>query len=867
MDKPISILLVDDQVKNLMVLEAILDSPEYQLVKATTTDEALLALMQDDYAAIVLDVQMPGLSGIELARLIKQRKKTQHIPIIFLTAYYQEDEHIMLGYGAGAVDYITKPLNPAVLRSKVGVFIDLFRKTAALAQMNRAMEAEIVERQKAEERFRLVVEAAPNAMVVFSESGRITLINSRTELLFGYARGELLGRSVSLLIREDFHAPDSETGLSPYSETQAAGRELVGQRKDGSEVPIEIGLSRFESWDGNFELASFVDITERKKSEAALRAANAELEAKNIELQRQADDRVKRIQAETAKAEAEAARERSALLADASRILAGSFDAEVTLAGLSKAAVTRLAACCLIDIAKEDGTIHLQEVAFYQDKRDARLREIFAKICAAPGRQLAVHEVLRTCETETWNSLDDAQLFELGCSEEDVATLRDMGLSCFVIAPLSARGRVLGTLSLSCMAGHSFSRSEVTLIEELAARAALAVDNARLYHDAAQAREAAEAADSAKDRFLAMLSHELRTPLSPVLHAVALLDEEEDCPESVREQLGMIRRNVQLEARLIDDLLDLTRIRNGKLQLQRESVDAHDLLRRALEICASEISARRLRITLELRAHSPQLFVDPARMQQIFWNLITNAVKYTQTGGSVRLATSNHPGTGMLCVEVSDSGIGIEPERVGGIFNAFEQAHGQRSSGLGLGLAICRALATLHSGTIEARSEGSGRGTTFTVILPVTSEEPSKPALPYISPSGNPNAIPLNLLLVEDHRDTADTLKKLLIRRGYHVRLARSLTEAMAAMEGCDVLLSDIGLPDGCGLDLMPKFVESAAGRAIAGIALSGFGMPEDIERSRAAGFSDHLTKPVDIALLHKTLLRIGGALGSSTVS
>jgi PAS domain S-box-containing protein len=260
MDKLISILLVDDDPKNLMVLETILDSPDYRLIKASSADEALMALMKEEFAAIVLDVQMPDMSGIELARLIKQRKKTQHVPIVFLTAYYQEDEHVVLGYDAGAVDYITKPVNPAVLRSKIGVFIDLFRKTMALAEMNRAMEAEMIERQRAEERFRMVVETAPNAMVMLAVDGQILLVNSRTESLFGYDRDELICQPISVLIADD--------SLHDFDPAHVP-REMFGKRKNGTTVTIEIGLSQFQSADGTFKLASFVDITERKRAEAA----------------------------------------------------------------------------------------------------------------------------------------------------------------------------------------------------------------------------------------------------------------------------------------------------------------------------------------------------------------------------------------------------------------------------------------------------------------------------------------------------------------------------------------------------------------------------------------------------------------------
>src|SRR5215208_6123978 len=193
------VLVVDDDSKNLLALESVLDGASYRLIKAQTGGEALLALMDGDFAAIVLDVQMPDMSGIELARMIKERKRTQHIPIIFLTAHYREDEHAVLGYDAGAVDYLTKPINPAVLRSKVNVFVDLFRKTKALAEMNRTMEAEIIERKTAEERFRVVVEAAPSAMTVFRSDGSIVLVNSEAEQLFGFTRAELLQKSIGEL--------------------------------------------------------------------------------------------------------------------------------------------------------------------------------------------------------------------------------------------------------------------------------------------------------------------------------------------------------------------------------------------------------------------------------------------------------------------------------------------------------------------------------------------------------------------------------------------------------------------------------------------------------------------------------------------
>jgi PAS domain S-box-containing protein len=273
---PISILLVDDDPKNLLALEAILESPDHRLVKAQTADEALLALMREDYAAIVLDVQMPDLNGIELARLIKQRKRTQHIPILFLTAHYRENEHVVLGYDVGAVDYLTKPVHPAVLRSKVSVFVDLFRKTRALAEMNRNLEAEVIERKTAEERFRVVVEAAPSAMLAFNEEGAIVLVNSEAELLFGRQRADLLcSRIQDLLDREDL--PDFAQIIEhgDFHNSPSSPRAIKVHQPDGNDVPAEISFTPIQSTEGVRLLASVVDVTERMQAEAALRTANA----------------------------------------------------------------------------------------------------------------------------------------------------------------------------------------------------------------------------------------------------------------------------------------------------------------------------------------------------------------------------------------------------------------------------------------------------------------------------------------------------------------------------------------------------------------------------------------------------------------
>lgn len=545
------VLVVDDDSRNLVALESVLDGAAYRLIKAQTGAEALLTLIDIEIAAIVLDVQMPDMSGIELARIIKERKRTQHIPIIFLTAHFRDDEDAVLGYDVGAVDYLTKPVNPAVLRSKVNVFVELFAKTRALAEMNRTMQT----------------------------------------------------------------------------------------------------------------------------TEEALRVANLELAARNESLVREAEERERRIRAESAQAEA-------------------------------------------------------------------------------------------------------------------------------------------------------------------------------------------EEANAAKDRFLAMLSHELRTPLSPIVHAVTLMEESE-CTPSIREHLDTIRRNVRIEARLIDDLLDLARIRNGKLRLDEQSVDVHEALRHALEICRPYLEARGVSVELKMEAPDTHVRGDPARLQQVFWNLLTNAAKFSPEDSTIMMGT--FAVDGRVCVEITDQGVGIPPDKLERIFDAFEQGPQSTQStqaGLGLGLAICKALIAMHDGEITARSAGLDRGASFLVRLPYVTQSSAASAArpaPILIPDG------LRLLVVEDHPDTLAGLERLLTRRGYVVRTASSIAQALQVAREYDfnMLVSDIGLPDGRGTDLLERIAQQRGDRPPA-IAMSGFGMEDDLERSREAGFSEHLIKPVEFSALQEAIARLASQRDTS---
>jgi signal transduction histidine kinase len=571
---PVKILLVDDEARNLDVLESLLNTPEHSLVRAPTPDQALMHLLTGDFAVIVLDIQMPNMSGIELAKLIKQRRRTRHIPIIFLTAYYQEDEDVLEGYGSGAVDYLTKPINPQILRSKIAVFVDLFRKSQALEASNTALETEIEQRLNAEE---------------------------------------------------------------------------------------------------------------------ALRKANNELEA--------------RVNARTA--------------------------------DLSRA-----------------------------------------------------NEELRTRE----------------------AALRE---------------------------------SETML----------------------------KAASYAKDDFLAALSHELRTPLNPVLLLASHLAGEPTVPDGMRAHFETIRKNVELEARLIDDLLDLTRITRGVLRLELRPVDAHTAVGDAFSIVKPEADEKRLRFHINFGASEHMVFGDIVRLQQVFWNLLKNAVKFTPTGGEVTIESSTEIAQGELTIRVADTGIGLTADELERIFEAFVQgdhAHRQgshRFGGLGLGLAISRTLVEMHEGRIEASSGGRGMGSAFVVTLPLLRSMPeatgskdlTRPEgaflkMQHARTQAQPVGRRVRILVVDDHAATRATLSHLLESHEYDVAVAGSAAEARAyiAREQFDLVISDIGLPDGGGCELLGELREVQPN--ILGIAMSGYGMEEDVERSRNAGFVEHIVKPVTFDALNEAI-------------
>ena len=702
-DQKVNILIVDDRADKLMAHEVLLQELNQNIVKATSGKEALRCLLKEDFAVILLDVNMPGMDGFETASMIRQRARSETTPIIFISAVNDTENHVSRGYSLGAVDYILTPVVPEILRAKIMVFADLFRKTE--------------------------------------------------------------------------------------------------------------------------------------------------------QIKRQGEERAKFIRAQAARKEAEARQERLAFLAEASNVLAGSLEFHDTFQNLAQLVVPRLADFCIIDIADEHGMLQQVAVAHRDPEQAAKLEKLREHYPTSLASKHGGTRVFQTGKSEMCSEVTEEVLHDLFDREEDRQLIRALNAKSYTAVPLRARDRVLGAITMvNTTSQRQCGPNELSLAEELAQRAALALDNAGLYKAAQKAREEAERANLAKDRFLAMLSHELRTPLTPVLTSLLSFDTEDDVPDKIRPTLQMIRRNVELEARLIDDLLDLTRISKGKVQLSHEIVDAHVLLRNALEICQSDIDQKRLVLEIEQAASRVRLEADPARLQQIFWNLIKNAVKFTPEGGQLRIRTSNDEAESEFRVEVRDTGIGIDAESLPKILKAFEQGERARMGGLGLGLAISKSLVEAHNGRITAESAGRDQGATFTVAFPLTDIAAAEENNGATASTADRKT--MRILLVEDHEDTNRSLTQLLRRRGYHVQPAHSVGKALdiAANEEFDIVVSDIGLPDGTGVDLMQRL---NATRPIAGIALTGFGMEEDIQKSHDGGFYHHLVKPVDLNKLDSIIQKV----------
>lgn len=462
----------------------------------------------------------------------------------------------------------------------------------------------------------------------------------------------------------------------------------------------------------------------------------------------------------------------------------------------------------------------------------------------------------------------------LGRPVNDVFTIFDATTGAPMACPLQ---RALRERCVVGLANHAFLRSRTGAQRPIADSAApilepdgTMVGAVVVFHDVSKqyearaalerARDEALAASRAKDDFLAALSHELRTPLNPALLLASEAATNPSLPEAVREDFSAIEKHILLEARLIDDLLDVTRIVRGKLSVDLESLDLAGAITESLEAIRPDLQQKTLEISVELAAPNHRVMGDPSRLQQVFRNVLNNAVKFTAAGGRIRV-TSRAEGSREVAVDFTDTGVGMTPDEVQRLFTPFFQGEPEgrpaahRFGGLGLGLAIAKSIVKLHQGRIEARSGGRAQGTTVTVVLPLASEkeDADAPTAAAPTPIAPHDGAARRLLLVEDHQPTRDTIARLLEARNYVVVTAGSMSEAvaLAARMRFDLVISDIGLPDGDGHVLMRHLHDR---HRLHGIALSGYGMDNDVARSAEVGFVAHLTKPAGIGTLERCL-------------
>jgi PAS domain S-box-containing protein len=978
----VNILLVDDKPANLQTLEAVLDPLGENLVRALSGAEALRRMLEEDYAVVLLDVQMPGLSGFDVARLIRGRDRTRHTPIIFMTAFESEQFPVLEAYQLGAVDYLVKPLVPEVVRAKVAGFVELFQKSEQIkqqAEQLRLLERREFERRLAEEKqqreldrlrveaakekelaavlreqrewFRVTLASIGDAVITTDPDGRVTFLNPIAEALTGWRHDPALGRPLD----EVFPIVDETTRqpiANPVARVLARGA-VVGlgnhtllRRQDGTETPIDDSAAPIRDADGKVAgvVLIFRDVTERRRVERERAQLLDREQAARAEAEQQRDF-VRLVLEHTpiAVAVTEGPGHRLAFLNQAAAAVLGLDPRQV---------VGKLPGEIAPETAREVVPVLERVMQTGQPEMNPELtvripggRTVYVQVTYAPlpgpqGRPRGVvllgvdltrrhqaeqdrERVLRRLEilaraNRQLNAVLEAPVvlrtlvraaMELAEATAGTAGLLHQGRMVFneyhqqggvlptavalgpgqgvpgwvmqyrtpylsddaandpqVLPELQQRfafttlvnmpilnhgGQLLGCFELHNKAGgRPFDADDVVMLQGLAAAAAIALENAQLLQ---RVREA----DQRKDEFLAMLAHELRNPLAPVRNGLHILRHVGTASPAGGPTLDMMDRQVQHLTRLVDDLLDVSRITRGKVSLRQERLDLGRLVRDTVEDRRRAFEQAGLALTPETPETPVWVAGDATRLAQVFGNLLDNALKFTERGGAVAVRLAVDEPARQARVSVRDTGMGIDPDMLPRLFGVFAQSDrslDRSRGGLGLGLAVVKGLVELHGGEVSAASAGAGKGAEFSVALPL---EPEPAALANgTTPKPAPAVEPLRVVVVEDNHDAADSLRLLLELRGHHVAVAYSGPEGVDKVlaERPDVVVCDIGLPGFDGYEVARRLRQLPGLEKTVLVALTGYGQDEDRRRSQEAGFDQHLVKPADPAELERVL-------------
>jgi PAS domain S-box-containing protein len=764
-NQPVNILLVDDRADNLLALTAVLSELNANLVPVNSGDEALRRLLTDDFAVILLDVQMQGLDGFETAKLIRAREKTRHTPIIFLTAYDSNRLPVEEAYALGAVDYLIKPIVPVILRAKVTGFIELFLKTE---QVKRQADARFREQR---EWFRVTLSSIGDAVITTDTAGRIISLNPVAQSLTGWSSEEAQGQPlerVCKLVHEQTREPIDSlvASVTRHRGIVGQGKHTVLVARYETERPIEASAAPIRDADGAILGVVLVirDVTERRRAEHAVQESE----------------------------------QRFARFMQHLPGLAWIKDLHGRYVYANEAAETAFGKPRSELFGRTDDEVFLPETAARFKDNDAQA------IASSTGVQVV----------ETLKHSD--------------GMLRHSLVSKFPIMGPDGQAAWVGGMAI-----------DIT--------------------DRLRAEEALRESDRRKDEFLAMLAHELRNPLAPVRNALQIMKMPGVDDATARQARDMMERQVQHLVRLVDDLLDVSRMMRDKIELRKQRVELATVIARAIETARPFIDGHGHDLTVSLPSEPIWLEADLIRLAQVVSNLLANAAKYTEDGGRIWV-TAEHEGAEIV-VRVKDTGIGIDAEMLPLIFGLFVQADrslARSHGGMGIGLSLVRKLVEMHGGKVEAHSEGPNRGSEFVVRLPIAAGR-SSPG----PPDSRDNRVaparlitPLRVLVVDDNRDAAESLALLLRGEGHDVQVAHDGRTALevARNHRPDVAFLDIGMPGMDGYELSRQLRAQPALEKLLLVAVTGWGQEEDRRRSRQAGFDRHLVKPVEPASLQRLL-------------
>jgi signal transduction histidine kinase/DNA-binding response OmpR family regulator len=734
-DAPVNVLLVDDRPDNLLVMETILSDLNEKIICATSAREALKFLLLEDVALILLDVQMPGLNGFEFAELIRERERTQHTPIIFVSANSVDEQYVFKGYSLGAVDYLTKPFQPEIVKSKTRFFTKLFRQNQEIKRQAKLLE-----------------------------QANISLDSANLDL-----EARVQARTVE---------------LEAANERLAA--ELEERTESEARLAIEHSITRTVAYAENFESAA----------------------------------------------------------PEILRSFCEHIGAVMSALWLLNNAGTELT-CRKVELCDEiDSILKLREASLSQSFRRGR---------GLPGLVWELNKPISLTEEFQGRKFPRAKL------------ARAAGLGYAVGFPIKIADEFHGVIEFFTRQPILNDKSLINMLEAVGSEIGQFVQRKRVEAEREtlllrekSLRQQAEKASRLKDEFLATVSHELRTPLNSILGWGQILNTGKLTDEEQRNALDTIYRNARSQSQLIDDLLDTSRLITGNLHLNLSPTDVIPTIDAAIEVVRPAAEAKSITIETVYTADVPAITCDTQRLQQMVWNLLTNAVKFTPDNGRIEVSYEREENN--VRILVKDTGYGISPEFLPLVFDRFRQADSSSTrthQGLGLGLAIVRHLAELHGGEVSVTSEGIGKGSVFAIVLPITLAVISEGNAVAKHANGNrhrPNQLDakldgLRISIVDDDNDACALLQFSLEMSGAEVKTSSSVADAMRSIREWrpDVLLTDINMPGEDGYSLIKRVRALDDTADLPAIALTAMARPEDSETALNAGFQIHLPKPVDI--------------------